>query len=448
MFDEIDVIKARRVPLIYVCPPFCEVELSSSSEPIIILNPLPRRRGPTGLVLTTVDGRLILSWDTVAGAICYNVYAIINPEDPSSGYVLIAECVQGPTDVTDFPGPYVVTVITSDGESEPSNPIGGILPPEVCPPEVLLPMAPEDLEIDDELEWDILTVDSTQFQDWPSDSDYKFQEWPRDYSPGKYDVAYISGFFDDSDPMSPCSPGYLGGVTFLSGLGDDDFNLDTFSFLANNVYDIDPPNIEHLASGIFRCELTQNDLETEFQTYWNTGSPRHRWKNQNEHANDGGTLHSLFNSNISYSLNSPIGFEFKMQLIQVEGLIPQPRMLAINEYLSLRENFSDVPAAFAWNGEFPTRTLYTSTNLFWHAVASGAFGGARITWVNDHPYSLNGFGWRLDIFSAGLVLMWRGFKAAGETSEGVYYRYDASTPAGPACLTLSDISEKPWFPPE
>lgn len=126
MFSEIDVIQARRVPLIYVCPPFCEIEFSSTSEPIIVLNPLPRRRGPTGLIVTNSGGVDTLTWDTVDGAICYNVYAVIDPEDPSSSYVLIAECITEPTFQSECTAPegcvYVVTVITEEGESDPSPP--------------------------------------------------------------------------------------------------------------------------------------------------------------------------------------------------------------------------------------------------------------------------------------------------------------------------------------
>lgn len=132
MFNEIDVIQARRVPLIYVCPPFCEIEFSSSSEPVIILNPLPRRRGPTGLTLSNSGGVETLSWNTVDGAICYNVYVVVNPEDPNSSYVLVAECITDPSVVIDDPGTYVVTVITLDGESDPSDPITFEGPGIVC----------------------------------------------------------------------------------------------------------------------------------------------------------------------------------------------------------------------------------------------------------------------------------------------------------------------------
>lgn len=123
-FHTIDVICARRQALIYVSPPFCEVDFSSSGEPVIVLNPFRRRRGPTGFVVIA-GGRLRFRWDTVPGAICYSLYRREGGE-----YVLVAECF--PCDEcepdtccfeceTCAPGCYVITAITEDGETEPSN---------------------------------------------------------------------------------------------------------------------------------------------------------------------------------------------------------------------------------------------------------------------------------------------------------------------------------------
>lgn len=451
MFEEVDVIKARRVPLIYVCPPFCEAEFSSTAAPTIILSPNRRRRGPTGLRLTNDGGVLTLSWDTVDGAICYNVYSVINFGEPDQSYVLIAECITNTHVIVECATPpctFVVTVITPDGESEPSDPSVDGGPGGSCPPESLLPEAPDVLEIDDELVWDTMTIDSALFTDWPTFPNQKFQYWPLDYSPGLYDVGYVSGLFDDHDPMNPCDVGKMAGAAVMSHLADDDFNPDTFGFIASNIYDLGPPHIEHIASGFVFCEVSFAADEAQLENYFNIAAPLHRWKNQNEHGNDGGLLLSLFDSNVIFTLNSPPGFEFKLELIQVGGLIPQPRKLAIDDYAAHQGDFSNPAVAAAWNGKFPTRTIYTATDLYWQAAASGSFGGARLSWVANHPYSLNGFGWRLDIFSAGLVLMWRGYKAADTTSEGRFYRYSADTPTGPSCLTVSDDSEIPWFPPE
>lgn len=123
-FSTIDVICARRQALIYVSPPFCEAEFSSTGEPVIVLNPLRRRRGPTGFVVIA-GGRLRFKWDTTPGAICYSLYRREGGE-----YVLVSECF--PCDEcepdtccyeceTCPPGCYAITAITEDGETEPSN---------------------------------------------------------------------------------------------------------------------------------------------------------------------------------------------------------------------------------------------------------------------------------------------------------------------------------------
>lgn len=126
-FSTIDVICARRQALIYVSPPFCEVDFSSSGEPVIVLNPFRRRRGPTGFVIIT-GGRIRFRWDTTDGAICYSLYRREGGE-----YVLVAECVPCEACVPPAegeccyecedcpPGCYAITAITEDGETEPSN---------------------------------------------------------------------------------------------------------------------------------------------------------------------------------------------------------------------------------------------------------------------------------------------------------------------------------------
>lgn len=121
-FHTIDVICARRQALIYVSPPFCEVDFSSTGEPVIVLNPFRRRRGPTGLVVIA-GGILRFRWDSSDGAICYSLYRREGGE-----YVLVAECIgECVGDECTFecdacpPGCYAITAITEDGETEPSN---------------------------------------------------------------------------------------------------------------------------------------------------------------------------------------------------------------------------------------------------------------------------------------------------------------------------------------
>lgn len=131
-------------------------------------------------------------------------------------------------------------------------------------------------------------------------------------------------------------------------------------------------------------------------------------------------------------------------LEQLTGLIPQPRKLQIRNYSQLA--FADPVGASNWNGAFNTRDEYIAADLRWDAPSSGFFGGARLQYTMAHPTSANGKGWQIDIYSAGMILMWRGFKAFGNTSIGRYYRDNTTTPIGPACVVCLDASDDVWYP--
>lgn len=127
-----DVIWLRRPTLNYVCPPVCEVLFSSTGFPIIVLNPLPRHRGPTGLVITS-RGRFRLLWDAYPGALCFTIYQAVNPLDPFGPYAIIAECIEG-NEFDIEPGCYRISAITLEGESELSE---VICTPDVVPPDAV-----------------------------------------------------------------------------------------------------------------------------------------------------------------------------------------------------------------------------------------------------------------------------------------------------------------------
>jgi hypothetical protein len=121
MNSTIDVLFLRRPKIDYISPPVCEVTFSSSSGPVIVLNPLTPLGFPTGLILGGVGG-VFLFWNSYPGALCYSVY---RSNTATGTYVIVAECIENPPlDLTPFgPGFYVVTAITPDGESPPSPPI-------------------------------------------------------------------------------------------------------------------------------------------------------------------------------------------------------------------------------------------------------------------------------------------------------------------------------------
>jgi hypothetical protein len=124
MNSTIDVLFLRRPKIDYISPPVCEVLFSSSSGPVIVLNPITPQSFPTGLVLGGT-GNFFLSWNTYPGALCYSVYKSVNPDDAFGEYVIVAECIPNPPiDLSSFgDGFYRVSAITTDGETPLSLPI-------------------------------------------------------------------------------------------------------------------------------------------------------------------------------------------------------------------------------------------------------------------------------------------------------------------------------------
>jgi len=100
------------------------VLFSSSSGPVIVLNPLTPQSYPTGLILGGA-GDFMLNWNTYPGALCYSVYQSVNPDDSFGQYKIVAECIPNPPiDLTSFgPGFFRVSAITLDGETPLSLPI-------------------------------------------------------------------------------------------------------------------------------------------------------------------------------------------------------------------------------------------------------------------------------------------------------------------------------------
>lgn len=130
----LDVLHMRRPPLNYVSPAICDAVFSSTSFPVLTLDPLPGRPAITGLRITFIgtQGDFRLNWDNYPGAICYSVYKLNDANDPFGDYTIIAECIPDPTfDPNEWeipfnkdePACYIVTAITLEGESAVSNPI-------------------------------------------------------------------------------------------------------------------------------------------------------------------------------------------------------------------------------------------------------------------------------------------------------------------------------------
>lgn len=129
----IEVLYARRPIINYVTPSACEVPLSSSGIALLSIF-LPSLFGPIGqmgrpFIFGTAPGPFFLDWENFPGAICYNVYQVVDGQ-----LVLLYECVAGGPIVVP-PGDYVVTPVTPEGEGPPSPPNGTGTPDAPEPPE-------------------------------------------------------------------------------------------------------------------------------------------------------------------------------------------------------------------------------------------------------------------------------------------------------------------------
>lgn len=356
---------------------------------------------------------------------------------------------------------------------------GGVVPPAGCPLETGSP-TPVALAVPVEtgyrvpVEWNIVEINPSG--EWLADPFFAFTEIPFDYPPGRYQLRYISGFSDD---LSGCNPpigapgsGTPGQAGMFGGV-DDEFSEAVFygaSQLIGNIFVFslnDPPLFTPDAGGsqgtiVARCDTTLDLIQARirgdapYQTAAGfygvfAGTPtERRWRDINEHTNTGGRVRLLWDNDFGPVVIQP-GYKFKVQMLQVSGLIPQPRHLAVSGYnAALISQFADPAAANNWNGLTSERITYETanpTNASWIADPNGPFGGVVLSYTSAHPTSANGRGWVLDIYS-GFAVMWRGFKGVGSTPVGRYYQDSTTTPVGPACLVLEDNSADRWYPGE
>jgi len=281
--------------------------------------------------------------------------------------------------------------------------------------------------------------------------------WPNmaDHPPGQYHISYVQGFWLTNAPP-PCAPATPDkGTVVLTAIWDDNFNYDTpnpcdsFQSLVNGMRQ-EPFNGPGLGTGFTDCGNGIGDLQSRFDTFFNTPGAQIRWVDNlnsgSTHDNDGGDLRYVIDGNSTdlTGIASPgPGLDPIWQVIQINGLNPMPRKLKITDYNSIKSQFSDQAAMNAWNGQLNTRSTYTSTMVFWQDPPAGAFGGAQATYITNHPTAPGGRGWKLEIFNAALVPIWTGLKGFGETGIGVYTRNSAS---GPGCVALEDSSDQIWNP--
>jgi len=132
MTSVMEILFARRPCINYVSPAVCEGDTSGSGfgAPIIVLEPFGVIPVVGGLVVAgEFPGPFFLDWEPVPGALCYNIYQVVNGE-----LMLIFECVLQPPGGPGGGHPlppgspgggdtYVVTPVTPEGEGEPGIPV-------------------------------------------------------------------------------------------------------------------------------------------------------------------------------------------------------------------------------------------------------------------------------------------------------------------------------------
>lgn len=424
----------RKPRLDYISPPIC-CDFSGSGSPVIVLDPFGLLSGPTGLILGG-DGNLTLSWSPYPGALCFNIYQAVDEDNPDGEYVIIAECVEGNSFQLPENGVFKISAITNDGESELSVSIdargGGVTP--VCPPESAVPAAPSGptaFDIPGEVEWEIITPTFSEV--WAGDPSLLKEELPTDYPPGHYDVAYVTGFSDSVGGCPPLTP--LKGLAHIYSVYDDENNPDiNTNRIANGIFQVEPVVLGPFGSGRFSiCASGYAAVEGDLQTYFNVPGFQKRWYRDDRHENSGGKMYFAWDTN-GGAFAPPVGFDFRLQVIQVDGLIQQARKLQI---VGGAAPFFPPAISSFWNGTFPARTSYDSTSVIWTADPSGSFGGALVYYTQSHPTAPNGCGWVLEVYQ-GATLHWQGLKRIGNQGTGVYYR-TAASPAFPACLSVSEL---------
>lgn len=366
-------------------------------------------------------------------------------------------------DVTDMnEGQYILGIFASGCFPVFSNPIQVNV--AGCPAEIGDP-APDTLDIEHPVDWEVATLSSTaQLVDIVSvnpfcNPTFECQFTPSnglDHPPGAFGLKYVSGYLDGGG-SGGCPMFTTRFEVSVFRLTDEDFNFDepiacNGQGLANvwRTMPGDPPPTGSFGGGLNDCYLDGATAQAAFTAYFadkrfvQEPYPPDNVAFNFFHTNTSGSFSIGFLTDVASfpAILSPLSY----QIIQITGNIPQPRKLQINDFFTIAAQFSNPALAANWSGDFNTRDAYTSTDLRWEAGAIGAFGGAKVSYITNHPTSTNGKGWKIEIYGAGPALVWQGLKAIDATSEGRYYRDNSATPTGPDCLSCIDASDTQWFP--
>lgn len=339
----------------------------------------------------------------------------------------------------------------------------------------------------EEVEWETFTVlpsDITAAQEVTSPNlicnptnfrEFKWLAQP-DHPPGNYQAEYVSGFLAMAEPLPPsCSvctgPGTFWSDVQFSLLEDDEHNIASPAAsavcsvvfgLASVYRTVEPPppgltfgnEVSAIPVGGF-CGFSFAGHQTFYDGFFNTIGSRKRLAYQAIDGGDG--YHSNTGGDFRFGIfglyfQSPLdggsdpgcwepfvpGIGMTWKIVQVDGLIQQPRSIQIFDWGTIGPMLG--AGIFAnWNGIFPNRTTYTNTQCQWDAAAFGTFGGATCFYSQAHPTSPNGCGWILEIFDPGAVLVWKGYKIVNDTGTGLYNVAADSPNQAVECIRIQSV---------
>jgi hypothetical protein len=426
------ILTPRRLLIDYQSPPICEGDFTSTGVSTISLLPILRPLGPTGLVMEWNGTRWRLTWNIIPGALCYSIYRLNDVLDPFSEWILVAECVENNV-ITLPPGIYGVTVITLDGESDPSDPIEG---PEVDPgdPPPVVPDPEPDVcegpaEFGDDVPSDLMIPEDTDLGDIVPDTTIPthFTYWGS-FSQAMYEISYQGGAWKDDDNPGP------GGfkLTSLRWVWDDTDETDPL--LGNSYLGPDQGTVESeyqadCAVYAALCSLQfihdAGQIGVKMIRFGNAtnpvaGSPNPTWKLKRV-----GTWPSFPNRLriVDYDEN-----DFG-ETVQCDALASgQP----------------------SWDGTLDTRQILLPFIFSWWSsgAISTTIGGrmmveAKVTHWCSNPHNASGCGWLLWISfinDDGVIDAWTGIRSKGNgfspsSPVGKYYR-ESGCLTGPPCVEL------------
>lgn len=443
------ILTPRKLKLDYISPPICEGEFSASGTSEISLQPIYRRRGPTGLIMEWQGTYWRLRWNSYPGALCYSVYKL-----SFSDYILVAECIDDTfIDLDVFGnGTYIVTVITNDGESDPSDPI--VTPDAPIPPiPPVVPCTGTGTPVPEDFLVELVPAEELQTFSVNSDEMLSDPAWDWGGKTGRFELRWISGHVSASCPaFQERSNGNFFGEEHY-GWGDDPMWW-TDPFTSGPTTAIQTYGCQWPPGGSCNVETSILADRPDGVFLWKIVSPQTRetWVAMgliNQEIFWAGTVNAA-SCGGPCTCNNDGADPLIYKVYRTHEFVAQPATTTIQNLLvqaHLIDGSSEAwcgGAFAAWTGLVNGTVSYNENQ--WNNTLLDPFvmiGQSLVTMV-----IINGVGgspgyWSLEIYGQRCVggvpqdyLIYEGQKLYGNTPLGDYYKVSAANPSCPACLTI------------